>query len=71
MKLRKLTPETCAVYRCNDTTKTPIYWDTDMTQLEGEEIRVEVSDNLPVRQIVDISQVNSGYYSGKWWIIVR
>ena len=57
MKLRKLTPETCAVYRsdqrleklilvsgrCRDASKTPIFWDTDITALEGDEIRVEVS----------------------------
>lgn len=42
MKLRKLTPETCAVYRCEDSSKEPIHWDTDISMLEGDEIRVEV-----------------------------
>lgn len=63
MKLRKLTPETCAVYRCDDTTKTPIYWDTDMTQLEGEEIRVEVSDNLPVTTRISHNFVRKTFFS--------
>ena len=47
MKLRKLTLETFALYRTSDKTKTPITWDTDMIQLEGDDIKVEVSDNLP------------------------
>jgi len=63
MKLRKLTPETCAVYRNNDTTKTPIYWDTDMTQLEGEEIRVEVSDYLPVTTRISHNFVRKTFFS--------
>ena len=29
--------------RCRDASKTPIFWDTDITALEGDEIRVEVS----------------------------
>ena len=32
----------CTMY-LQDSSKTPIYWDTDMTQLEGDEIRVEVT----------------------------
>jgi len=63
MKLRKLTPETCAVYRCDDTSKTPIYWDTDMTQLEGDEIRVEVSDSLPVTTRISHNFVRKTFFS--------
>jgi len=63
MKLRKLTPETCAVYRCDDSTKTPIFWDTDMTQLEGLEIRVEVSDNLPVTTRISHNFVRKTFFS--------
>ena len=29
--------------RCRDASKTPIFWDTDITALEGDEIRVEVT----------------------------
>ena len=47
MKLRKLTLETFVLYRTSDKTKTPITWDTDMIQLKGDDIKVEVSDNLP------------------------
>lgn len=63
MKLRKLTPETCEVYRCQDSSKTPIYWDTDMTQLEGDEIRVEVSDNLPVTTRISHNFVRKTFFS--------
>merc|ERR1719445_832242 len=63
MKLRKLTPETCAVYRINDTSKTPINWDTDMTLLEGEEIRVEESDNLHITTRISHNFVRKTFFS--------
>jgi len=63
MKLRKLTPETCAVYRCRDASKTPIFWDTDITALEGDEIRVEVSDNLPVTTRISHNFVRKTFFS--------
>jgi len=63
MKLRKLTPETCAVYRISDSSKTPINWDTDMLQLEGEEIKVEVSDNLPITTRISHNFVRKTFFS--------
>merc|ERR1719427_2212599 len=42
---------------------TPIYWDTDMTQLEGDEIRVEVSDNLPVTTRFSHNFVRKTFFS--------
>ena len=63
MKLRKLTPETCAVYRINDTSKTPINWDTDMTQLDGEDIKVEVSENLPITTRISHNFVRKTFFS--------
>ena len=63
MKLRKLTPETCAVYRISDTSKTPINWDTDMSQLEGEDIKVEVSDNLPITTRISHNFVRKTFFS--------
>lgn len=63
MKLRKLTPETCAVYRCSDNSKSNILWDTEMTALEGEEIKVEVSDNFPVTTSISHNFVRKTFFS--------
>ena len=63
MKLRRLTPETCAVYRLEDSTRSPIFWDTDMSELEGEEIRVEVSDKLPITTRISHNFVRKTFFS--------
>jgi len=63
MKLRKLTPETCTVYRCRDANKAPIHWDTDITLLEGDEIKVEVSDTLPVTTRISHNFVRKTFFS--------
>jgi len=63
MKLRRLTPETCAVYRLEDSSRTPIFWDTDMIELEGEEIKVEVSDNLPITTRISHNFVRKTFFS--------
>ena len=63
MKLRRLTPETCAVYRLEDTSRTPIFWDTAMSELEGEEIRVEVSDKLPITTRISHNFVRKTFFS--------
>jgi pole hole protein len=63
MKLRKLTPETCAVYRCRDSSKTPIHWDTDMAALEGEEVRVEETASLPVTTRISHNFVRKTFFS--------
>jgi B-Raf proto-oncogene serine/threonine-protein kinase len=64
MKRRQLTPETCTVYRGQDHTKTPILWDADMATLsEVEEIRVEVSENLPVTTRISHNFVRKTFFS--------
>jgi B-Raf proto-oncogene serine/threonine-protein kinase len=63
MKNRKMTPETCAVYLCKDKSKTPILWDTEMTTLEGEEIKVEVSDNFTVTTSISHNFVRKTFFS--------
>ena len=47
--------------RCRDASKTPIFWDTDITALEGDEIRVEVK--VSSSQFLD--QNHSGEKSSK------
>ena len=63
MKLRRLTPETCAVYRLEDSSRTPIFWDTEMTELEGTEIKVEVSDKLPITTRISHNFVRKTFFS--------
>ncbi|KAG8240179.1 hypothetical protein J437_LFUL009470 [Ladona fulva] len=46
MKLRKLTPEMCVVYRGES--KILIPWEADISTLEGEEISVEIMDKFPI-----------------------
>uniref|UniRef100_A0A8C9Z478 non-specific serine/threonine protein kinase n=1 Tax=Sander lucioperca TaxID=283035 RepID=A0A8C9Z478_SANLU len=43
LMMRGLIPECCAVYR-----KKPIGWDTDISWLTGEELHVEVLENVPL-----------------------
>ncbi|KAF4114754.1 hypothetical protein G5714_004977 [Onychostoma macrolepis] len=44
----RLIPECCAVYRVQDGEKKPIGWDTDISWLTGEELHVEVLENVPL-----------------------
>ncbi|XP_043944420.1 serine/threonine-protein kinase B-raf [Protopterus annectens] len=48
LMMRGLIPECCAVYRIQDGEKKPIGWDTDITWLTGEELHVEVLENVPL-----------------------
>ena len=48
MKMRKLSPETCAFYRMSDPQKKPLPWNMDVSDLDGDEIKVEVSENFSV-----------------------
>ncbi|NXJ08531.1 BRAF kinase, partial [Odontophorus gujanensis] len=48
LMMRGLIPECCAVYRIQDGEKKPIGWDTDISWLTGEELHVEVSENVPL-----------------------
>uniref|UniRef100_A0A8C6KL52 non-specific serine/threonine protein kinase n=1 Tax=Nothobranchius furzeri TaxID=105023 RepID=A0A8C6KL52_NOTFU len=48
LMMRGLIPECCAVYRIQDGSKKPIDWDTDISWLTGEELHVEVLENVPL-----------------------
>ncbi|XP_061570075.1 serine/threonine-protein kinase B-raf isoform X1 [Cololabis saira] len=48
LMMRGLIPECCAVYRIQDGEKKPIDWDTDISWLTGEELHVEVLENVPL-----------------------
>ncbi|XP_074049650.1 serine/threonine-protein kinase B-raf isoform X5 [Macrotis lagotis] len=48
LMMRGLIPECCAVYRRQDGEKKPIDWDTDISWLTGEELHVEVLENVPL-----------------------
>ncbi len=63
MKLRRLAPETCAVYKLSDPTKTALSWDMDISQLNGEEIKVEMSDSFPVTTSISHNFVRKTFFS--------
>uniref|UniRef100_A0A8C1IIC4 non-specific serine/threonine protein kinase n=1 Tax=Cyprinus carpio TaxID=7962 RepID=A0A8C1IIC4_CYPCA len=49
LMMRGLIPECCAVYRPRcELEKKPIGWDTDISWLTGEELHVEVLENVPL-----------------------
>ncbi|KAJ8249571.1 hypothetical protein COCON_G00227870 [Conger conger] len=48
LMMRGLIPECCAVYRIQDPGWKPIGWDTDISWLTGEELHVEVLENVPL-----------------------
>ncbi|XP_033888797.2 serine/threonine-protein kinase B-raf isoform X2 [Acipenser ruthenus] len=48
LMMRGLIPECCAVYRKPEGEKKPIGWDTDISWLTGEELHVEVLENVPL-----------------------
>lgn len=50
LKLRKLEPDMCQVYRLSphSQTKQPIDWDVDVAMLKGDEIIVETKDRFPM-----------------------
>ncbi|CAH2276565.1 serine threonine- kinase B-raf isoform X2 [Pelobates cultripes] len=48
LMMRGLIPECCAVYRDQEGEKKPIGWDTDISWLTGEELHVEVLENVPL-----------------------
>ncbi|MGH0120158.1 UNVERIFIED_CONTAM: hypothetical protein FKN15_065919 [Acipenser sinensis] len=48
LMMRGLIPECCAVYRKPEGEKKPIDWDTDISWLTGEELHVEVLENVPL-----------------------
>uniref|UniRef100_A0A8C2VIW4 non-specific serine/threonine protein kinase n=1 Tax=Chinchilla lanigera TaxID=34839 RepID=A0A8C2VIW4_CHILA len=48
LMMRGLIPECCAGYRIQHGEKKPISWDTDISWLIGEELHVEVLQNVPL-----------------------
>jgi len=63
MKLRKLAPDTCKAYRLSDELKISILWDTQITSLVGETIKVEVIDNFPVTTSISHNFVRKTFFS--------
>ncbi|XP_071453330.1 raf homolog serine/threonine-protein kinase Raf isoform X2 [Hetaerina americana] len=61
MKLRKLTPEMCVVYRGES--KILIPWDADISTLEGEEISVEIMDKFPITTSISHNFVRKTFFS--------
>ncbi|CAB4062530.1 BRAF [Lepeophtheirus salmonis] len=61
--VQKLTPETCAVYKCSDPTKTPISWDMDISLIDSEEIKVEISTYFPVTTSISHNFVRKTFFS--------
>ncbi|XP_046407232.1 raf homolog serine/threonine-protein kinase Raf isoform X2 [Ischnura elegans] len=61
MKLRKLTPEMCVVYRGES--KVVIPWDADISTLEGEEISVEIMDKFPITTSISHNFVRKTFFS--------
>ena len=63
MKLRKLAPETCAIYKLHDPAKTALSWDMDLSLLEGEEIKVELSDKFPMTTSISHNFVRKTFFT--------
>jgi len=63
MKLRKLAPDSCKAYKLSDECKSPLKWDTMITSLVGEEIKVEVIDNFPVTTSISHNFVRKTFFS--------
>ncbi|KAF4524866.1 hypothetical protein B566_EDAN012822 [Ephemera danica] len=61
MKLRKLSPDTCMVYRGD--TKVQVPWDADISALEGEEISVEMNDDFPITTSISHNYVRKTFFS--------
>ncbi|XP_067011182.1 raf homolog serine/threonine-protein kinase Raf [Anabrus simplex] len=61
MKLRKLTPEMCVVYKVG--TKVHIPWEADISSLEGEEISVEILDKFSITTSISHNFVRKTFFS--------
>ena len=62
MKLRKLTPEMCRVYK-GPSKAEPISWDVDISSLEGEEISVEILDQFSITTSISHNFVRKTFFS--------
>lgn len=61
MKLRNLTPDVCVVY--NMVSGVQIPWDTDMSMIDCEEIRVELLDKFPIATSISHNFVRKTFFS--------
>ncbi|XP_035714274.1 raf homolog serine/threonine-protein kinase Raf isoform X6 [Folsomia candida] len=62
MKLRKLTPEMCAVYRISNPA-VQIPWESDISKLEGDEVKVEILDKFPIATSISHNFVRKTFFS--------
>ncbi|KAJ9582722.1 hypothetical protein L9F63_022932 [Diploptera punctata] len=61
MKMRKLTPEMCVVYKGQS--KVTIPWEADISTLEGEEISVEILDKFSITTSISHNFVRKTFFS--------
>ncbi|GLG94720.1 Raf homolog serine/threonine-protein kinase Raf [Gryllus bimaculatus] len=61
LKLRKLTPEMCIVYKGHS--KVLIPWEADISSLEGEEITVEILDKFSITTSISHNFVRKTFFS--------
>lgn len=61
MKLRNLTPEMCVVYNFMSGGQIP--WDSDISTIDCEEIRVEILDKFPVTTSISHNFVRKTFFS--------
>lgn len=62
MKLRKLDPSMCSVYRCSQP-ECKVEWDADIVSVEGEEIRVKLKENFSVTTSISHNFVRKTFFS--------
>lgn len=61
MKLRKLTPEMCVVYKGQS--KVAIPWEADISSLEGEEVSVEILNKFTITTSISHNFVRKTFFS--------
>lgn len=60
LKLRNLTPEMCAVYALNSEN---IPWDADISNIDTDEIKIEILDKFPVATSISHNFVRKTFFS--------
>ncbi|XP_078678682.1 serine/threonine-protein kinase B-raf-like isoform X2 [Branchiostoma floridae x Branchiostoma belcheri] len=61
MRMRGLSAETCRVFRISP--RVMVEWDTDMSWLEGEEISVEIQEDLPITSSISHNFVRKTFFT--------
>ncbi|KAJ8882786.1 hypothetical protein PR048_014600 [Dryococelus australis] len=61
LKLRKLTPEMCTVYKGHNSNLIP--WEADISSLEGEEITVEIQNKYSITTSISHNFVRKTFFS--------